>query len=192
VHMGFPRFIWSSYFRLPAFALAFAAGYSASLLFPIISEWSNGELVLKVLSEAAKAEFGNVSRPEFAYALASAIVSAATGLAFAFLVLDVICLRLSLWLAGRPIARANSKQLFKEQFGSIRERLSSDPLIGHAWDEYSKTCILSARETEPISALVRPQALFNVGIARQRLFGLKLLPTIPGYFVGLGLFFSLS
>jgi hypothetical protein len=34
---------------------------------------------------------------------------------------------------------------------------------------------------------VRPETIFSAGVAREKLFGLKLLPSIPGYFVGLGL-----
>jgi hypothetical protein len=32
--------------------------------------------------------------------------------------------------------------------------------------------------------------LFNLGAVRERIFGLKVMPTIPGYFVGLGLLFT--
>jgi len=182
-----PQFFWSTYFRAPACALVFVLGYLVSLTFPIVSEWSNGRLVLAVLSEVANGYFENVSEPKFAYALACVIVSSATGIALVFLVLHVLFIRLSLWLAQRPIAITNSKKEFKENFESIRQFLLEDPLIGFAWDEYSKTCVRSGKETDPVYSMVRSQTLLNVGLARERLTGLKLLPTIPGYFVGIGL-----
>ena len=36
-------------------------------------------------------------------------------------------------------------------------------------------------------ATVRPQGYFNASVARDHMFGLRLMPSIPGYFVGLGL-----
>ena len=39
----------------------------------------------------------------------------------------------------------------------------------------------------PVLSTVKPEIIFNAGIAREKLIGLKLLPSIPGYFVGLGL-----
>ena len=75
-----PRFFWSSYFRVPACALLFVIGYLISLSFPIVSEYSNGHRVLVVLSEVSHGQFTNVSEPTFAYALACAIVSSATGI----------------------------------------------------------------------------------------------------------------
>jgi hypothetical protein len=74
------KVFWSTYFRVPACALVFAAGYLASLYFPIISEWSNAKLVRDILSEVSNAHFDKVVSDEhFAYALACMIVSVATG-----------------------------------------------------------------------------------------------------------------
>ena len=111
-----PGFLWSSYFRVPACVLLFSLGYLVSLMFPIVSEWSDGHRVLVVLSEVANGQFENVSEPDFAYALACAIVSSATGIALVFLILHVLFIRLSLGLAQRPIARTKSKKEFKEKF----------------------------------------------------------------------------
>src|SRR6202012_195036 len=33
----------------------------------------------------------------------------------------------------------------------------------------------------------RPQTFLNLGVAREKLFGLKMMGSIPGYFVGVGL-----
>jgi hypothetical protein len=131
-----PRLLWSSYFRFPACILVFALGYLASTRFPIISDWGNGKLVLSVFSEVSAGRFENVSRPEFAYALASAIVSVATGIAFVFFVLHVLFIRLSLLLAQRPIAKCSGPAEFKLRFDEISESVHQDPFIGDAWDAY--------------------------------------------------------
>jgi hypothetical protein len=120
--------------------------------------------------------------------LACAIVSSATGLALAFLVMHVLMIRLNLGLATRFLANTETKKQFKERFDEIRDRLSRDPLIGRAWDDFERACIRPREGSNtPIYSTVKPEIILNAGIARERLFGLKLLPSIPGYFVGLGL-----
>ena len=135
------RLRWSPWFRLPAFVAVFALGYSASLFLPIISHWSNGALVRKILTEVAGGNVSSVSNHEFAYALACVIVSSATGLALAFLVMHVLMIRLNLGLATRFLAKTETKKQFKERFDEIRDRLSRDPLIGRAWDDFERACI---------------------------------------------------
>ena len=183
------KILWSTYFRVPACALVFAVGYFASLYFPIISEWSNAKLVRDILSEVSNGHFDKVvSNEHFAYALACMIVSTAAGIALVVLVMDVVYIRLSLWFAARPISNLHSRKAFKEQFELVRGLVSGNALIGNAWDNYARVCINDPKKpTEPVLAFVRPQAAFTAGIARERVFGLKLLPTIPGYFIGLGL-----
>jgi hypothetical protein len=172
---------------LPACILVFFLGYLVSTGFPIISDWSNGTLVLSVFSEVSSGRFENVSRPEFAYALASAIVSVATGMALVFLVLHVLFIRLSLFLAQRSIAKCSGPAEFKLHFNEIGESVRKDPLIGDAWDAYARTAVKVGNKNEPIYVSARPQSYLNTSLARERLPGLKILPTVPGYFVGVGL-----
>jgi hypothetical protein len=182
-----PRLLWSSYFRFPACILVFILGYLASTRLPIISDWSNGRLVLSVFSEISAGRFENVSKPEFAYALASAIVSVAAGVAIVFLVLHVLFVRLSLMIAQRSIAKSSGHAEFKLHFAEISDEIRKDPLIGDAWDAYSRMAIKVGGKNDPIYMSVRPQTYLNIGLARERLSGLKILSTVPGYFVGVGL-----
>jgi hypothetical protein len=182
-----PRLLWSSYFRFPACILVFVLGYLVSTLFPIISDWSNGTLVLSVFSEVSAGRFESVSKPNFAYALASAIVSVATGMALVFFVLHVLFIRISLSLAQRSIANCSGPAEFKQHFSEISDSIRKDPLIGDAWDAYARTAIKVGSKNEPIYMSVRPQSYINTSLARERLSGLKILSTVPGYFVGVGL-----
>ena len=86
-------------------------------------------------------------------------------------------------MARRHFRRSGTPQEFNKAFDKINQTLQANGLIGHAWTEFEKTCIrdLLVRRT------VRPLSMINSGTARERLFGLRLMPTIPGYFVGLGL-----
>jgi hypothetical protein len=93
------------------FAGLFVAGYWASLYLPILSEWTNEGLVLRILSEVSAGRYEEVSTPAFAYALACTIVATAGGLAVAFLISDVIVVRLAL-LAKRPILKTKSRAEF--------------------------------------------------------------------------------
>jgi hypothetical protein len=77
---------WSPFVRAPIVIGCFLAGDALARHLPVISEHLNLTLVRQVLSEVFNDNIENVSRPEFASALASEIVSAAFGWAFAFLV----------------------------------------------------------------------------------------------------------
>lgn len=182
-----PRFVWSTYFRAPLFVGLFVGGYWASLHLPILSEWTNEGLVLRILSDVSASHYEEVSTPAFAYALACTIVATAGGLALSFLISDVLVVRLALWLAKRPILRAKSRAEFKEHFAALRKTVAKDGLVGFAWDDFANTCVIRDRNSEPVLATARPQSFLNIGLARDRLFSLKLMPTIPGYFVGIGL-----
>ena len=183
------KVLWSAYFRAPACFVVFALGYFGSLYLPILSDWSNAHLVRNVLSEVSNGNFGQIVKDErFAYALACMIVSTAVGLAFVVLIMDVAYVRLSLWMAARPFSELESKNAFKEKYGVVVDSVSSNPLIGTAWEDYARSFVNDQKKpTEPILAFLRPKAVFTPSIARERFFGLKLLPTIPGYFIGIGL-----
>jgi hypothetical protein len=174
---------WSPILRVPAFIILLIVGYALSYLLPILSTKSNLALVTQVFSEVSRGNLKNVSSAQFAYALACSIVSGASGLALAMLVTNVVAIRTSLRYSRRQLTRFRSPNEVKDNFDRINQDLQRDNLIGHAWTEFEKTCLREAM----IRRTVRPQTFFNVGLARERLFGMKLMPTIPGYFVGLGL-----
>ena len=92
--------------------------------------------------------------------------------------------RLALHSALRDVERASDVRSFAEHFEAISARLSRNGLIGGAWRAFAETTV---REDGVVQNTVRPQSFINSTDAREQLFGLKLMPAIPGYFVGLGL-----
>ena len=180
--------IWSPLVRGPLVIVFFMVGYLFSKFLPIISVRSNFHLVLQTLGQVAHANIENVANPDFAFALACEITSVAFALAFAFLFTHVLVVRLFLWRAKRRLAAYASPLKFEENFDKISQEMSNDDLLGNAWDAFAKTYVRDKLRDRTIHfATARPQGFFNAGVAREHLFGLKLMPSIPGYFVGLGL-----
>lgn len=175
--------IWTWYVRAPLFGVLFVGGYLLSYLLPVLSVKSNLPVLLQVGAEAGRGEFENVGHSEFAFALACAIVSTAFAIAFAMAFTHVLVVRWSLRSARKDLGPKADPASFLANFDRVSHRLEGHPLIGHAWEEFSKSCL---RETAVVRT-VRPNTFFTTATARERLPGLKLMPTIPGYFVGLGL-----
>lgn len=176
--------VWSPVIRFPLFSLLFAIGYAASYVLPVLSTKSNLGLVSTVMGEIGRGDFAGVGHPEFAFALACSIVSVAVALAFAVLVAHVVAIRVSLHLARKEFgAVAPDERAFLANFDRVNQRLSRHGLVGHAWQEFAKTCM----RDQGVVRTVRPATFFNPSIVRERLMGMKLMPTVPGYFVGLGL-----
>src|SRR5262249_51544321 len=124
-----------------------------------------------------------VTSQDFAFALASAIVQAGLALGFAFFVAHVLligaALRSARWSLGR-----RGYERFAANFDRVTERLRRHGLIGHAWSAFEETLV---RNDGVVRNTVRPQSFINLAHARERLFGLKMMNAIPGFFVGLGL-----
>jgi len=175
--------LWSPLVRVPAFAVLFLVGYRLSYFFPVLSTKSDLATVFNVFREIGAGEFRNVGHPEFAFALACAIVSSAAGLALAILVMHVFAIRLALRSALKALGPKRDPRAFRGEFQTADQRLSNHPLVGHAWSEFAKTCV----KEDVVVRTVRPGSLISASAARENLAGLKLMPTIPGYFVGLGL-----
>ncbi|WP_461655672.1 anti-phage ZorAB system protein ZorA [Methylorubrum aminovorans] len=161
----------------------FLVGYALSYLLPILSSKSNLGLMIGVVQEVGRGDFGNVGHSEFAFALACAIVSTAAAIAFAMLFTHVVAVRASLRTARKELGASTTPKAFLQDFDRVNQRLREHPLVGHAWEEFAKTCM---RKTAVVRT-TRPSAFLSPATARERLPGLKLMPTIPGYFVGLGL-----
>jgi hypothetical protein len=180
--------LWSPPVRIIIFVVVFLGLYALSRNLPIISEQSNPPLVAEVLSEVARSNIENVSRPDFAYALASEIVRIAAGIAAAFLICHVGFVLALLLVARLRIGGVKTAQDFQAAFDKLSKEMSDDLLIGDAWTAYAKTFVREKKqETVRHFAIIRPQVYFNASIARDHSFGLRLMPSIPGYFVGLGL-----
>jgi hypothetical protein len=179
---------WSWIVRGPLVIAVFLAGYFLSVRLPIISEQSNPQLVAGVLSEVARNNIENVSRPEFAYALAAEIVRVAAGFAATFLVAYVGLVLGLLVIARLRLNGHKSLQDFEANFDKVSRILSDDLLLSDTWLAYSKTFVRDQSKNKvQYFATIRPQGFFNGSVARDHMFGLRLMPSVPGYFVGLGL-----
>jgi ABC-type transporter Mla subunit MlaD len=177
---------WSPPVRIVLFSGVFFWAYSVSWHLPIISAQSNPTLVSQVLAEVAQSDIHDVARPDFAYALACEIVRVAAGVSVAFLICHVGFTLALLNAARVRLARIGKE--FTARFDDVSATLSGDFLIGDAWSAYAKTFVADRQQNALRHfATVRPQAYFNASVARDHMFGLRLMPSIPGYFVGLGL-----
>jgi hypothetical protein len=170
---------WST--RIVLFwALTAGLGYAAALAFP----FSQPLLIRDVFAEAFHSEFGRISDQAFAFALASLIVQAAAALAGAYFIAHVVLIRLAMWSARSIARRARSFEDFAVEYDRIDDRMRHHALVGHAWGEFAETLV---REDRVVRNTMRPQAFINIGGAREHLFGLKMIGSVPGFFVGLGL-----
>lgn len=170
--------------RWPLFIVLFAVGYAGSTTLPLLSAYSNLPLVGATISSVFSAiNLAGLSDPKFAYALASAMTSVAAGLILAFG--SVVLVRtLAISQARRLFSKVSSPVQLVEAFELIDQKASANPVIGLAWSEFRKT---SQRGEKAIENTVRPQAYINSGQVRDGSFALKMMSSMPGYFVGIGL-----
>ncbi|MEH2510158.1 uncharacterized protein YukE [Nitrobacteraceae bacterium AZCC 1564] len=176
--------IWNGYVRILAFwtvVISIIAGLE--YVWPAF----NANLIQDVTLRAVAGQLEGVSTPEFAFSLAAGLCSTAVALLVAFLLLHVIAILLSLWFARRMVTRHGDMIAFAEAYEDVYGKLSRHALIGHAWREFDETLVLPGDLGQPVCNTIRPQAFLNLGVARDKLFGLKMMGSIPGYFVGIGL-----
>ena len=180
-----------SLMRLLVFwAIPIALVAVAPVLLPIVDY----HLVLGTTVDAFGGSIEGVSERGFAYALAGILFTLAIGLLTSFVVLHVFPILFRLRQArlrvvaaiGKARSLDESRRSFASEFETLREQLSRDRLIGHAWIEFEET-LLDADSDRAIGNTVRPQVFFNPALARQKMAGLKIMNAVPGYFVGIGL-----
>ncbi|MDR3468139.1 MAG: anti-phage ZorAB system protein ZorA [Xanthobacteraceae bacterium] len=145
------------------------------------SDWNH---VLDVLHEVSSGNIEHVAERSFAFALSSGIGQIAVALAVAFLASHVLLLRATLRGVRGFLGRQGDLAGFAQAFDRISGRLERNAVVGHGWRQFSATLI---REDNVVRYTVRPQTYINLADARGQLFGLKMMSSIPGYFVGLGL-----
>jgi ABC-type transporter Mla subunit MlaD len=127
-----------------------------------------------------------VTQKEFAFALASAIVQFGLALGLAFLIAHVLLIHAALRAATRALGPGDDHRHFAANFDGVAQKLRRHAIIGHAWREFEETLV---RGDDVVRNTVRPQSFINLAHAREQLFGLKMMASIPGFFVGLGLTF---
>jgi hypothetical protein len=172
--------VWKAAVRIPLFWILVAGALYALAKAVPYSDW---RLISSVASQNQDGLVELVTRKDFAFALASAIVQFGLALGAAFLVAHVLLIRVALRAATRALGPGDH-QRFAEQFDRVSQRLRQHALIGHAWREFEETLV---RTDDVVRNTVRPQAFINLAHAREHLSGLKMMASIPGFFVGLGL-----
>lgn len=178
--------LWNGSLRLVVFWLIhFATVSAASLAVPALDL----PLILHTIGLALQGHLEGVSTQAFAFALAALIFFTGLGFVVAYLVMHVIVISLALAEARRLVTAQKTSIDFAERFDAIHKHLSQHPLIGHAWRAFDQATFRKAGSDE-IQTTVRPGTLINIGNARERLAGLKMMGSVPGYFVGVGLFLT--
>jgi ABC-type transporter Mla subunit MlaD len=178
--LGSP-WLWRGWFRIVLFWGILAATLMGLAKVVPFSDWNH---VHDVLREVANGDIEHVSERSFAFALSSGIVQIAIALAAAFFASHVVLIRANLRGARGFLGRTGDVSSFALTFDGISARLERDAIVGHGWRQFSATII---RDENAVRYTVRPQTYINLADARGELFGLKMMSSIPGYFVGLGL-----
>jgi methyl-accepting chemotaxis protein len=180
------RFLWSAFFRVPAFWVLVAGVVAAADYW---FDWIDVIAVYRTIGDALHSgSIEAVTQPNFAFSLAGLLFFFGLGLTCAFIVMHAIAVGLTMWRARRAVSRYKDRQVFSANYEKIYEKLTRHRLIGHAWKEFDETLLRPDQPgADAIGNTVRPQSFINYALARERLPGLKMLGGISGYFVGAGL-----
>ncbi|MBV1700627.1 MAG: anti-phage defense protein ZorA [Hyphomicrobiales bacterium] len=136
------------------------------------------------ITSALHGDIDSIARQDVAFSLATSIGALAGGLLVAYGFSHAFLTRLAIRNARRRLQSANSKDAFFTNYDRLRAEIEMHPLLGHAFKKFDETLV---HGRSPIANTVRPSAFFNYGLLKERLSGLKIMPSVPGYFVGVGL-----
>lgn len=161
----------------------------------IASGWLDLNLISATASEAWGGNVEALSNKAFAYSLAALIGALGLGIAVAYGLLNVALVMFAVGRSRRVLTKAmksakssgEKQRAYSEAHESVRQRLTESFFVGHAFKEFCETLVIPSENGAVISNTIRPQAFIHPGLARERLPGLKIMPSIPGYFVGIGL-----
>jgi len=173
---------WRSLTRFVLFWIFFTACFAVLQHY---WSWVRPNLVFQVTLGAIAGDLERVSTQTYAFALASIITSSALSLIVAFGLTYAAIGSLSLRSARRVISERKGD--FAAHYEDIHEALRNHPIIGHAWAEFGETLIPPPNNVGPYQNTVRPQSFFNMALGREQMPGLKMMSSLPGYFVGIGL-----
>lgn len=182
------RLIWNPFARFVAFWLfIFTFLWLGSFLPP----FGRGDF-WGAVDDALGGDFNKVTRHAFAEAVALALALMGLALAAAYALAYVASIGIALGKLRRLFPDGRDGMLrFAENYDHIRAEIETHPLIGHAWKEFDET-LVPRTEGQVISNTIRPQAFINISLAREKLPGLKVMSSIPGYFVGIGLLLTFA
>jgi hypothetical protein len=181
------RAIWSTPVRCVAF-------WAMTIVLTLILHGMMAQMPLSqaivILGEAVSGNIERLSTREFAFTLAGFILAVAGALAITFFLLHALLVSAVIGAARRRVGRILLKRGgpgFLASRAALRDDLGRHPIIGSAWRAFDDTLVEPDFADEPLRYTVRAHTLLNASVARDRLAGLKMMPSIPGYFVGIGL-----
>jgi hypothetical protein len=175
------RIFWDRFARFFAFWLIVAAIAGA-----VFAAWSPlpARTLAGIVAEGFRGDLARISTESFAFAAAEALASFAFGLLAAFGVLHALAASVSIGRARAFIQGYPSQFAFANDISAVRKRMEAHPLLGQAWKRFYGSVIA---EGKPIRSTQRPQSFFTYPMLREQLIGLKIMPSVPNYFVGAGL-----
>ena len=173
--------VWNSLARFIAFWLIVTAVTSG-----LYAVWSSlpAPILGEIVAEAFSGDLTRVSSEPFAFSLAKALACLGFGLLIAFGVLHALVVSASIGRARAMIQGYKSKRAFADDLERVRERMEAHPLLGHAWKKFEESVIPGGK---PVRNTQRPQSFFTYAMLREKCIGLKIMPSVPNYFVGAGL-----
>lgn len=176
--------------NLSAFWVLFCIGFFGPL-FLLESQVGviNSSVALDILAELGRGSATRVSDQSFVFTIATWISCAAFGFITAYLGKFGIFLPLRIRSATVAIKIAKDRREFTDRYDAISSQVGSHAVVGNAWLEFDETLVKPEANTkvEVITNTVRPDVFLNSNLVRNHSFGLKMMPSIPGYFVGIGL-----
>ncbi len=181
--MSLSRLAWNGWARIVAFWILVGLVVWGVAQ---VASWFDPALIAHGVRQGLNGDTHALSTQGFAFALASAIVAVALGFLVAFGLLHALAISFPLWRLRRQVTRTADMADFAESYDETRDLFEAHPLLGHAWKEFDET-LVRRKDENVIRNTVRPQVFINLATARDQLFGLKMMGSIPGYFVGIGL-----
>ena len=177
----FERWLWNRFVRFIAFWLI--AAVTGGVLYAM---WASlpALTLAGIITDGLRGDLTRVSTEPFAFSLAKALTCLGFGILISFGVLHALAVSVSVGRARVFIQSYKSKTEFADNLGRLRPRMEAHPLLGHAWKKFHESLISGAM---PVLTPQRPQSFFSYAMLRDKCVGLKIMPSIPNYFIGAGL-----
>lgn len=186
--------LWRARFRVPCFwGITVAATTLTTLAIGSAGvglDWASFGLAVGKAVNAGRFDLAApFNEPAFATGLAWVLAATGAGLLAAFLVLHAVAVRISLRRVRLLVESFDNRPSFAVAYDSrVYPVLTLNSLIGHAWKEFDETLLKNeSPDAGVIGNTIRPQSFINFSLVRERLTGLKILGSISGYFIGVGL-----
>jgi chromosome segregation ATPase len=144
--------------------------------------------VASVMGGFADALFTAFKDKNLPLQLAAGILGVGLALAVGYLGFLTIPIRRRLKRHANWIQSFESRASFEYGYERVNQTLGNDPLIGHAWKEFSETL----HHDEETRNTFRPHAFINTQHVQEHNLALKLMPHLPNYFVGVGLLLTFA